>query len=478
MMTDSADNVVEMPPHDGPTYRTPPHNIEAERGLLGAMLIDNRAHEAVSEYLQPWHFALAEHQSIYDAMARMIEAGSVADPITMKSGNESIDQALLIQLAGHSVGIKNASEYGRVIYEDHQLREIIAALQDGENAAFDGADKAADILEATEARLMGIADTGHSGGAQSIGSTLGATLNTIEMASKGDAPATQLTGIRTLDDITGGFEGGSLVIIAGRPGMGKSILGVNIAEHAAKTDTPAVVFSMEMSAQRLNRRLISRQTGIDTTRQRSGDVSTNDWHSIGEARDYLQTLPLFIDDTSALTIGAIRSRARRLKRKHGVRLVIIDYLQLVNPGGRYEGNRVNEVSEITRALKVMAGELDITIVALSQLSRAVEQRENKRPQLSDLRDSGSIEQDADDVIFCYRPHYYLSKAKPVIREAEDETAFQQRTSKWLAQCEVTKHDAELICAKLRDGDPATANVHFDGAKSFFNDKEFHQEGML
>lgn len=473
-MTNPADNVVELPPHDdGPEYRTLPHNLEAERGLLGAILINNRAHEAVSEYLRPEHFALADHQGIYDALCRMIEAGSVADPVTMKGVGEP---RYLGELVASAVTSINAAEYGRVIYECHLRRELIVICQESETAALDGADKARDILEATEARLMAVADTGHAGGARIIADTLGATLTAMDLASKGQAPSTIKTGIETLDHITGGLDAGSLVIVAGRPGMGKTILGLNIAEHAARTGNPALFFSMEMSAQRLNRRLLSRYSGIDTTRQRAGDV---DWTAINNARDHVSALPLYIDDTSALTIGAIHSRARRMIRKYGIKLVVVDYLQLINPGKKYEGQRVNEVSEITRALKVMSGELGVTVIALSQLSRAVEQRENKRPQLSDLRDSGSIEQDADDVIFCYRHHYYLSKARPVLKEAEDEMVFAQRQARWLVQCETIKHDAELICAKLRDGDPATATVHFDGAKSFFGDRDAHtQEGMI
>ncbi|HEY9548072.1 MAG TPA: replicative DNA helicase, partial [Kiloniellaceae bacterium] len=292
------------------------------------------------------------------------------------------------------------------------------------------------------------------------------------------------TGLNDLDKLLGGLHRSDLLILAARPSMGKTALATNIAFNVAaaariekdaegnpvEQRQPVAFFSLEMSAEQLASRVIAERTGVRSDAMRRGDIHDDEFDKIFEASRELAELPLFVDDTPALSVSQVRTRARRLKRQHGLSLIVVDYLQLMQaPAGKRSDNRVQEVSEITRGLKALAKDLDVPVIALSQLSRAVEQREDKRPQLSDLRESGSIEQDADIVMFIYREQYYAERAEPSQREGEDENKFHERLERWKERCERAYGKAEIIVAKQRHGPIGSREFAFDGDTTRFSD---------
>ncbi|MFQ5784742.1 MAG: replicative DNA helicase [Alphaproteobacteria bacterium] len=485
---------------DDVSYRTPPHNVEAEQALLGAMLVNNEVANRVSAFLRPEHFFHQIHGRIYEAVLRIVERGQRADPVTLKHYFEA-DEALadiggaqyLARLAGSVVTIIDAGDYGRTVHDLYLRRELIRLGEDVVNTAYDHRVDALarDQIEEAEQHLFNLAEEGeYDGGFAPLNSSLASAVSTMESAYKRDGGLTGVsTGLIGLDDLLGGLHASDLVILAGRPSMGKTALATNIAFHAAKhhrtevdddgetnTVEGAVVgfFSLEMSSEQLAFRLLSEETRISSEKLRRGLLSSDDFQKVVLASQGLARIPFFIDDTPALSVAALRTRARRLKRTHRLSLVVVDYLQLMRPSGRTRyDNRVTEIAEITQGLKALAKEIGVPVLALSQLSRAVEQREDKRPQLSDLRESGSIEQDADVVMFIFREEYYLSRSEPIQRNEESAEHFEQRYEKWKARFEKVSNTAEVFIAKQRHGPIGKVELYFDGATTRFANLETH-----
>jgi len=470
-------------------FRQMPHNVEAEKSLLGAIFVNNRAFESVSEFLQAGHFALREHGSIFDAVERLIERGQIADMITLKRYFEHDERlaeiggpGYLADLAASAVTVINAREYGRIVYDLYLKRELINLGEAVVNKAYRGEvdETATDQIEIAEQSLYDLATAGqYEGGFQSFKDSVIKAINMAEAAHKRDGKLAGVgTGFRDFDKLLGGLHPSDLLILAGRPAMGKTALATNIAYNAAKDyhetngSEGAVVgfFSLEMSSEQLAARILSEQSNISSDRMRKGALTNEEFTRLVSASQMLHQIPIYIDDTPALTVSALRTRARRLKRQKKLGLIVIDYLQLISgsSGSRNDG-RVQEVSEITRGLKTLAKELEVPVLALSQLSRQVENREDKRPQLSDLRESGSIEQDADVVNFIYREEYYLEKADPKQRADEAGDKFSQRHDSWNERMAKVKNIAEVIIAKQRHGPVGTVQLHFEGQFTRFSD---------
>ena len=475
------------PLSSGEGIRTPPQNLEAEAALLGAILVNNEACDKVSSFLTPEHFYEPLHARIFEAASTLIKIGKLVTPITLKTHFEN-DQtirdiggtAYLARLAASATTIINAEEYGRSIYELAQRRKLIGIGTDMVNEAFDPdvEDNAKDLIERAEQTLYAMAETGKYG--QGFKPILQALTQAIDMASAAyqrDGGLSGLsTGLRDLDEKLGGLQSSDLIILAGRPAMGKTALATNIAYNVAKKfqaeylpdgstkvkDGGLVAFfSLEMSSEQLATRIISGQAEVSSEYIRRGKISDEEFQRlVGVARE-LQSLPFYIDDTGGLTIAQVSARARRLKRQRGLGLIIVDYLQLLAGSQRRASEgRVQEVTEITVGLKALAKELNVPIIALSQLSRQVESREDKRPQLSDLRESGSIEQDADVVMFVYREEYYLERLKPEEGSPEFLT--------WFEKASRAHGKAEVIIGKQRHGPTGTVELQFDGRFTRFN----------
>ncbi len=482
---------------DIPHFRTPPHNLEAEQALLGAILVNNRTYEKVSEFLRPEHFADPVHGRVFDACGKLVGRGQIANPITLKTYFEA-DGSLaeiggtqyLARLANSVTTIINAEDYGRLVFDLHLRRELIALGETLVNDAFEPEIEvtAVDQIEQTERKLFDLATTGQAeGGFQTFQKALIGAIEMAEAAHKREGKLSGVpTGLTDLDAKLGGLHPSDLLILAGRPSMGKTSLATNIAFNAAKAykeETDALgnkkaadgakvaFFSLEMSSEQLATRILAEQAEISSHKIRQGEMSHEEFERLVIAAQELHSLPLFIDDTPALSVSAVRTRCRRLQRQHGLGLIIIDYLQLLRGTGsrQAESNRVQEVSEITRSLKALAKELNVPVMALSQLSRAVEQREDKRPQLSDLRESGSIEQDADVVMFVYREQYYLERAEPARRPEENEEKFHDRHAEWVRRCERAYNVADTIIATQRHGPIRTVRMCFDGNYTKFAD---------
>ncbi len=461
-------------PSDSVAPRIPPHNTEAEQALLGAVLANNQVFDKVNEFLRPEHFADALHGRIYEALGKLIQRGQIANPVTLKNLFDQ-DGALaeiggaqyLVQLAQSVVSIINAEDYGRAIFDLFLRRQLIALGTEIVNDAYihDPDVTAVNQIEGSEMRLFNLAESGQTeGGPKRFDTVVKNALEMAELAFKRDG---HLTGVPTkltdLDAKLGGLQSSDLIILAGRPSMGKTALATNMGFNAAKEQKSAepndtfrvAFFSMEMSAEQLAHRIMAEESGVSSDRIRRGEVKPEEFQRVVEAAQIMSSRHFFIDDTPALTVPALRTRARRLKRQYGLDLIIIDYLQLMRSASTKGGeNRVQEISEITRGLKAIAKELNVPVVALSQLSRAVENRDDKRPQLSDLRESGSIEQDADVVMFVFRAQYYHERKKP----DESDPKFQE----WQSEAIRLHNKAELILAKQRHGPIGTVNLFFDG----------------
>ena len=490
-------NLAELPRPGGEdsTYRPPPVNYEAEQALLGAILENNYAFERVADFLRPEHFADAAHGRIFEAIGKLIERGQQANAITLKSlfdQDEALAEAgganYLAKLQSSTITIVNAGDYGRTIYDLYLRRELIALGEDVVNDAFaqDLEVTATDQIETAEQKLYGLAEAGQTErGLTTFKSAVIEAVNMAEAAFKRDSHVAGVsTGFKDLDKWLGGLHHSDLVILAGRPAMGKTSLATNIACSAATArqkdtgpdgtvvETPQVVafFSLEMSAEQLATRIIAEGAEVRSDVIRRGEIRQSQFDKIFETSRALYTLPLFIDDTPALTIGALRTRARRLKRQQGLSLIVVDYLQLMQgPAGLRSENRVQEVSEITRGLKAVAKELNVPVLALSQLSRQPEQRDDKRPQLADLRESGSIEQDADVVMFIYREDYYLARERPTQKANESKEKFNERQADYDLRMDEARNKAEIIIAKQRHGPTGTVEMLFRGEFTRFSD---------
>ena len=484
------------------SQRLPPSNQQAEQALLGALLANNKAYERVSEFLAPEHFVDAIHGRIYQAIVRRVEAGQLADGVTLKAEFEHSGvleevggTAYLTQLLTAMVGIINAGEYGRTIHDAWLRRQLIDIGETVVNNAFGAVAElsGADQIEAAEQQLFELAtDGGSNGGFITFENALTAAIQGAERAFRRSGHVSGLsTGLRDLDTKMGGLHPSDLMILAGRPGMGKTALATKIAFGAAKTlmaDARAIdinalpkaqvaVFSLEMSAEQLATRLLSEEARISGDRIRRGDIGQKDFDKFVEVSREISGLPIHIDDTPALTLSAMRTRCRRLKRTKGLALVVVDYLQLMRPAaGTKPENRVLEISQITQGLKAIAKELAVPVMALSQLSRAVESREDKRPLLSDLRESGSIEQDSDLVMFVYRDEYYLQQRAPKQLGYDNEEKFHGAVEKWQRDMEHVHNRAELLIEKNRHGATGKIDLYFEGEYTRFADLDLHHDG--
>ncbi|CCB65262.1 MULTISPECIES: replicative DNA helicase [unclassified Hyphomicrobium] len=464
------------------TFRQPPHNIEAEQALLGAILVNNEALDRVSGFLSPDHFFDPLHARIFETLGTLIHAGKTATPITVKTffeNVEPIDSNLTVpqylgRLAANATTIINAAEYGRTIYDLATRRSLIIIGEDMVNTAYDSAvDHAPRAqIEEAEGRLYSLAEQNKYGkGFETFKSAL---TTAIEMANSAFQRAGHLsgasTGLSDLDNKLGGLQRSDLIILAGRPSMGKTALATNIAYNVAKayrgerqsdgsmhTVDGGIVgfFSLEMSSEQLATRILAEQAEVSSEKIRRGMIDEAEFRKLSEVATEMSRIPLFIDQTGGITIAQLSSRARKLKRQHGLDLLVVDYLQLLaGSKASSSANRVQEITEITTGLKALAKELAVPIIALSQLSRQVEQREDKRPQLSDLRESGSIEQDADVVMFVFREEYYIERTKP----AEGTPEF----ADWMTKMSAASGKAEVIIGKQRHGPVGTVELSFEG----------------
>src|SRR5438067_7109566 len=463
------DSALRKQPGDtAPPYRAAPHNIEAEQALLGAVLVNNEALYRVSDFLEPEHFFEPIHRQIYDISRSLIRTGKLASPVTLKTFLPAeIDIAgltltqYLARLAAEATTIINAVDYGRTIYDLAIRRELINIGEDMVNVAFDAPVDFApgDQIEDAERRLYELAEIGrYGGGFQKFETALTTAVDMAARAYQREGKLSGLaTGLRDLDIKMGGLQPSDLIIVAGRPGMGKTALATNIAYNIAKAHRAEVqpdgtmktvnggivgFFSCEMSAEQLATRILAEQTSIASSMIRRGGISEADFEKIRDYSIELQSLPLYVDETGGLSISQLTARARRLKRQKGLDMIVIDYIQLLQGSGKKSDNRVQQVTEITTSLKALAKELNVPVIALSQLSRQVESRDDKRPQLSDLRDSGSIEQDADVVIFVYREEYYLAHKELRAGTPEYE--------KWQLDMSLVHGKPEIIIGKQRD----------------------------
>jgi replicative DNA helicase len=481
-------NVLKLAPDAGtPAYRSAPHNIEAEQALLGAILVNNDAFYRVSDFLEPKHFFETIHLTIFETAGSLIRMGKVATPVTLKTflpaetdiGGMTVGQ-YLARLAAEATTIINAQDYGRTIYELALRRDLIGIGEDMVNVAYDApvdfAPRAQ--IEDAERRLYELAESGrYDGGFQRFSQALTVAVDMAAEAFRRDGKLSGIaTGMRDLDIKMGGLQHSDLIIVAGRPGMGKTALATNIAYNVAKAHRAEVqadgtmksvnggivgFFSCEMSAEQLATRILAEQTSIASSTIRRGGISEADFEKIRDYSIELQSLPLYVDETGGLSISQLTARARRLKRQKGLDLIVVDYIQLLQGSGKRSDNRVQEVTEITTSLKALAKELNVPIIALSQLSRQVESRDDKRPQLSDLRESGSIEQDADVVIFVFREEYYLANKEPRVGTPEYE--------KWQLDMSLVHGKAEVIIAKQRHGPTGTVELQFEGQFTRFSD---------
>lgn len=475
------------------TPKSLPTNLEAEQAVLAAVLMNNRALEKVSDFLHSEHFTHPAHQEIYKLAEKQFAAGIPFDIITAK--NYLTQQGVLdsvggieylSELAGAGASVVNIESYAKIVYDNALRRQLINIGQNITNSAFveDLENPVDRQIEMAEQKLFDLSATGSAErGASPLSAALREALEEAEIAYKADGKISGLTtGLRDLDKSISGLHKSDLVIIAGRPAMGKTTVAMNIAFNAAsaimanrankKYKGAVVFFSLEMSASQLAARVLSSQAKIPSSSMRNGSLNDQEFLRMSQYSDALSNVPLLVDDTPGMSVPMMRARARRIARKHGgIALIVIDYLQLMqSPNLRKNDSRVNELSEITRGLKMLAKELDAPVIALSQLSRAVESRDDKRPLLSDLRESGSIEQDADIVMFTYREEYYLQGRDPSDIVGDHSEKFTtNKTDNWRKRLDASRGKAELIIGKNRHGKPETIRLKFSGEYSLFDD---------
>ncbi len=461
-------------------FKELPNNIEAEQSVIGSILVSNEIFDEISTLISSINFFDPMHQKIYNAIENLIYKGMLANPITLKNYFEDEKDDLdvpeyLVKVTKFSTSIRQAIEYSKIIYDMFVRRELIKiSEQTIDNAKINDLDtNGQKIIENSEKLLFDLAEKG------SFSSSLikfdDAMKQTIEMASaayKNEGGIVGVpTGLRDLDDKLGGFHNSDLIIIAGRPSMGKTSLATNIAFNAAKhlqdsgKKSSIAFFSLEMSSEQLSTRILSEQARIGSNDIRRGRISDEQFDKFLETSKNISELPLFIDETPAISIAAMSNRARRIKRLHGLEMIVVDYIQLMRGTTLNKDGRVQEISQITQGLKAIAKELGIPVVALSQLSRQVEQRDDHKPQLADLRESGSIEQDADVVMFVYREGYYLQRKEP--REATVEHA------EWQAKMNEVAHLAEIIIGKQRHGPIGKITLEFEERFTKFKDTQIN-----
>ncbi|HEU4548198.1 MAG TPA: replicative DNA helicase [Rhizomicrobium sp.] len=465
-------------------YRHVPYDIDVEQALLGAILADNREMERASALLKPEHFYDPLHQRIFSTMSQMIERGGVvvtpltlhatmkADPGVIETGG----QAYFDALQAAAPAIPNVKDYAAILSDHAIRRSLIRIGEDIVNTAYEAPTEktARNQIEEAEKALYAVAETNRFGeGALDFHEALTRTVQAAERAAaRGGRISGVTSGFTDIDNLLGGLQPSDLLILAGRPGMGKTALGTNMAFHAAQqymrdlesnaeypSGAPVLFFSLEMAAQQLSARILSEQAELEVWKIRNGRFSETEWEKFVLTMQELSSLPLYIDDTGGISIAQIAARSRRLKREKNIGLIIIDYLQLVEPSRRHD-NRVQEITEVTKGLKTLAKELNVPVLALSQLSRGVDARDDKRPVLSDLRESGSIEQDADVVMFVYREEYYLKSREPEAGTPEH--------AKWMEKLDRATNRAEVLVEKHRHGATRNIELVFEGQYTRFS----------
>jgi len=466
-------------------YRHVPYDIDVEQALLGAILVDNRGIERVSALLKAEHFYDPLHQRLYEVMLASFERGGmIITPLTLHAAMKA-DPGLvevgglgyLANLAQAAPALPNVRDYARILHDLALRRALIQIGEDVVNTAYEAPHEKPPQkqIEEAEKALYRISETARTGeGPVDFAEAL---KRAVESAQRAQARGGRISGVTSgfadLDSLLGGLQPSDLLIIAGRPGMGKTAFATNIAFNAARyyaqdveagvavpKGAPVLFFSLEMAAQQLSARILSEQTEIEMSKIRSGRFSESEWERFVLKMQDLSTLPLYIDDTGGISIAQVAARARRFRREKGIGVIVVDYLQLIEPSRRQD-NRVQEITEITKGLKTLAKELNVPVLALSQLSRSVDSRDDKRPVLSDLRESGSIEQDADVVMFVYREAYYLKTRKP----DEDDPEF----TKWSEKMDRVGHLADVLVEKHRHGPTTRIELFFDDRFTRFKD---------
>ena len=456
-----------------------PSNLEAEQALIGSVLVNNDIIDEVSSFIKPAIFYDPAHVKIFEVIENLNNKGMIANPITLKNYfekdnmlNEVGGTEYLVKLTRFSGSVKQAIDYAKIIHEMYLRRELVSISEklsyDTLNANNQEQD-AEDIIESTEKSLFNLAERGSF--SQSFIEFKKAIDKTIELATLAMQSDRGIVGVPTgltdLDEKLGGLHKSDLVILAGRPSMGKTALATNIAYNAAQNilskqeKSSVAFFSLEMSSEQLSTRILSEQARIKSDSIRQGNVTEEEINRYIETSRNIYNLPLFIDETPAITIATLSNRARRIKRLNGLSLIVVDYIQLMRSSSNKNDGRVQEISEITQGLKAIAKELSVPVLALSQLSRAVEQRDDKQPQLADLRESGSIEQDADVVMFVYREAYYLERKQPKLGSIEH--------AEWQSKMNDVNGLADIILGKQRHGPTGTVKVEFEGIYTKFKD---------
>lgn len=466
-----------------------PQNIEAEQAVLGAILANNKVFEKVAEFLRPEQFADPAHGRIFAAIQTLIGRGQLANAVTLKtyfakdSGLKAVGGAqYLARLEAGVISYAGAEDYGRAVFDSFLRRELIdIGSEVVAGASNPEVESSAHLqIEAAEQKLFNLATKGMAqGGFIPLHTSIQQAIRTAEVASKSAGKLVGITtGFRDLDRLLGGLHRSDLVILAARPSMGKTALATNMAFAGAqkykwshgKEGGRVAFFSLEMSAEQLALRVLSEQARIPSEQIRRGDLKPDDFNKFLHVSGDLERIPLFVDETPGLSVMGLRTRARRIARQSGLDLILVDYLQLMQGSSRRnEANRVQELSEITRGLKMLAKELNVPIIALSQLSRKVEERPDKKPQLADLRESGSIEQDADVVMFIYREEYYLQREEPGKSIGGVNPRQQPGYDDWQKRLAKVQNVADVLIAKQRHGPIGSVRLHFDGAYTRFSD---------
>lgn len=470
-------------------------NFDAEIAVIGCLLWDNKSYEKIADFLIEDHFIDLNNKNIFKTIKRLLDKNILVTPITLKNYLEENDKdsfdnyTYLNQIKDSAPSTQNAYQYARLLYDLHIKRSLIGI---GKNIIQDTISNEEDLeginlIENAENDLYNLSQTGSSDRKYSLfGESLKKAIDIIDQSFKREGKIAGLpSGLKDLDKKLGGFHNSDLIIIAGRPSMGKTALGTNIAFNAAKKfkekedefgnkttidGGKIAFFSLEMSSEQLATRVLAEQSKISGDKMRKAELNKEDFKKIAKVSSELENLNLVIDDNPILTISSLRARARRLKRLYDIDMIIIDYLQLMSGSQNVRNDgRVQEISEITRGLKAIAKELNIPIIALSQLSRQVEQREDKRPQLADLRESGTIEQDSDVVMFIFRESYYLERMEPIKKPDEQNDRYNERHQRWRELCESRYNIADIIIAKQRHGPIGTIKTHFDPNFTKFSD---------
>jgi len=465
-------------------------NEDVEQSLLGAVLFDNSLFDRISDFLRADHFHFPVHQRIFAAITRIIAQGVTCSAITLKNsfeGDADLSEVgggrYIADLASNVVMLGNVSELGRHVFDLYQRRRLIETCDTAKAAVFDLAQSSAtDVITDLEAQLYELTESSPANRPlKDFAEVAAETIRIAGAAHRQDQGAQGLsTGLRDVNGKIGGLMPPDLLILAGRPSMGKTALATRIASAVARAGVPVAFFSLEMSAEQIGARIISSEAAIPGDMIRKGTATADQFRSFLAAGQRLAAIPLFIDDKPAQTMAHLRSATRRLKRRRGaLGLIVVDYIQLIRPDTKHKGdNRVQELTEITAALKALAKEFNVPVLALSQLSRAVEQREDKRPQLADLRDSGSIEQDSDIVGFVFREEYYLEREEPLRKGGESEGVYNDRYDAWALRKVAARGRAELIIAKHRNGPIGVVPLHWHGPTTTFSDvaPDTHSEG--